>query len=185
MEPTQHSVVTSSLGLASGTVRVVPYDPEWPGLFAAEARRLTLALSPWPIALEHTGSTSVPGLDAKPILDILAGVAEGQSFDPYITGLVGAGYIHRGEQGIPGREFFRRGDPRAYHIHLTHIDGPFWRGHLAFRDYLRAHADARDEYARLKHALAAQFPHDREAYTDHKAPFVGRVVELASRAGSP
>ncbi len=177
--------MTSSLGLASGTVRVVPYDPEWPRLFKAEAQRLRAALAPLVILLEHTGSTSVPGLAAKPVLDILAGVTEGTPLDPYIAGLVAAGYVHRGEQGIPGREFFRRGDPRAYHIHLTRVDSGFWREHLAFRDYLRAHADARDEYARLKYALAAQFPDDRGAYIDRKAPFIGRVLALASRARQP
>src|ERR1043166_1250412 len=112
--------MTSSLGLASGTVRVVAYDPEWPRLFEAEALRLRDAASLSEILFEHTGSTSVPGLAAKPVLDILAGGPATEPLDRYIAGLVDAGYVHRGEQGIPGREFFRRGDPRAYHIHLTH-----------------------------------------------------------------
>jgi GrpB-like predicted nucleotidyltransferase (UPF0157 family) len=174
--------MTASLGLGSGIVRVVPYDAEWPHLFEAEALRLRAALTPLEIALEHTGSTSVPGLAAKPVLDILAGVTAGAPLNPYIAGLVAAGYLHRGEQGIPGRELFRRGDPRAYHIHLTHLDSAFWREHLVFRDYLRAHADVRDEYARLKHALAARFPTDRPAYIEQKAPFIRRVLELASSA---
>ena len=171
--------MTPSLGLASGVVQVVPYDPEWPRLFEAEARRLALALAPLVIAFEHIGSTSVPGLAAKPVLDIVAGIPEGAPVASYISPLVEAGYVHRGEQGIPGREFFRRGDPRAYHVHLVRIGGHLWREHLAFRDYLRARADVRDEYAQLKHALAAQFPRDRPAYIDHKAPFIRRVVDLA------
>jgi len=171
--------MASSLGLESGTVRIVPYDPAWPPLFEAEARRLHSAVAPLSIVLEHTGSTSVPGLAAKPVLDILAGVAEGASVDPYVVKLIGAGYVHRGDQGIPGREFFRRGDPRAYHLHLARIGSTFWREHLAFRDYLRMHPEVRDEYAELKRALAARFPNDRAAYIEGKGAFVRRVVDLA------
>lgn len=167
------------LGLPSGVVRVVPYDPAWPRLFAAEAARLKDALPGLDIRLEHTGSTSVPGLAAKPVLDILGGAADGVPMTTYITALVAAGYVHRGEQGIPGREFFRRGEPRAYHLHLTRVGSHFWRDHLAFRDYLSANASVRDEYARLKHELAVRFPNDREAYIAHKGPFVRRVLELA------
>ena len=171
-----------TLGLISGTVVVVPYDPEWPRLFEAEASRLRAALAPLPIVLEHTGSTGVPGLAAKPVLDILAGVAETKELASYIAGLVGAGYVHRGEQGVPGREFFRRGDPRAYHVHLTHVGSRFWREHLAFRDYLRMHPETRDAYARLKYELAATFPTDRESYIERKGPFIRSVVDLALRA---
>jgi GrpB-like predicted nucleotidyltransferase (UPF0157 family) len=169
----------SSLGLESGTVRVVPYDPEWPRLFQTEARRLIACVAPHSIVLEHTGSTSVPGLAAKPVLDILAGLVEGAPIEAYVERLVGCGYVHRGEQGIPGREFFRRGEPRAYHIHLTRIGSQFWREHLAFRDYLRTHSASRDEYARLKLELAVKFPHDRAAYIDGKSPFVRKVLALA------
>src|SRR6266571_6524641 len=152
----------SPLGLERGTVRVVPYDAEWPALFEAESRRLQLAISPLPLVLEHTGSTSVPGLAAKPVLDILGGVPEAASVDLYIARLIESGYVHRGDQEIPGREFFRRGEPRAYHLHLTSIGRGFWREHLAFRDYLRSHPALRDEYAEVKRALAARFPSDRE-----------------------
>lgn len=175
----------ASLGLESGTVRVVPYDPEWPRLFQLEVDRLIAALAPMPVVLEHTGSTSIPGLAAKPILDILAGFVEGAPIDAYIERLVGCGYVHRGEQGIPGREFFRRGEPRAYHIHLARIGSHFWRQHLAFRDYLRTHPAIRDEYARLKYDLAARFPRDRGAYIDAKGPFVQRVLALAIQSEQP
>ena len=86
------------LGLHSGTVVVVPYDQAWPALFAAEERRIRAALaSELPLDFEHTGSTAVPGLAAKPIIDILAGYPAGSAVEPYITALVGAGYSHRGE----------------------------------------------------------------------------------------
>jgi GrpB-like predicted nucleotidyltransferase (UPF0157 family) len=175
------------LGLESGTVRVVPYDSTWPCLFAAEAARLQalFAASGLAVALEHTGSTAVPGLAAKPILDILAGYPEGAVVAEYISVLTNADYMHRGEQGIPGREFFRRGDPRAYHVHLTAIDSQFWRDHLAFRDRLRADNALRDAYAALKHDLAARFPRDREAYIEAKGSFVREALVDHARATRP
>jgi Uncharacterized conserved protein len=139
-------------------------------------------VAPLPLALEHTGSTAIPGLCAKPVLDVLGGIPVGASFEPYVERLAQADYIHRGTQGIPGREFFRRGTPRAYHLHLTTQGSQFWRDHLAFRDYLRAHADARDEYASLKQVLAQQFPNDRESYIEAKTEFVASVVTRATQA---
>lgn len=172
---------TMSLGLESGRVRVVTYDPAWPSLFAAEAARLRtiVELAGLPLVLEHMGSTAVPGLVAKPVLDLLGGYPSGASVSPYVATLEGADYVHRGEQGIPGREYFRRGAPRAYHLHLVVQGGPFWREHLAFRDALRAHSDVRAAYAALKLDLARRFPRDREAYTDGKSAFVRRVVAQA------
>lgn len=170
------------LGLESGIVRLVPYDRAWPTLFAAESARLRAAVADarlGALVLEHTGSTAVPGLCAKPILDILAGAPEGASLGPYIDPLERAGYLHRGPQGIPGREFFRRGEPRAYHVHLTTVGSSFWRDHLLFRNFLRRHADVRDEYARLKQSLAARYPRDREAYIDGKGSFVCEVLRMA------
>jgi GrpB-like predicted nucleotidyltransferase (UPF0157 family) len=170
-----------SLGLESGTVRVAPYDSNWPSLFAAEAERLRerFAAAELPLTIEHTGSTAVPGLAAKPILDILAGYQRGASVPGYVEVLTQAGYVHRGEQGIPGREFFRRGNPRAYHLHLTEMDSSFWRNHLTFRDRLRADNALRDAYAALKHDLAARFPRDREAYIAGKESFVTKVLGLS------
>ncbi len=167
-----------SLGLESGTVRVVPYDPVWPELFAMEASRVraVFALARLPVLLEHTGSTAVPGLAAKPIIDILAGYSEGAEVQSYVDTFEAAGYTHRGEQDIPGREFFRRGDPRAYHVHLVVIGSSFWRDHLRFRDRLRADSSLRDSYATLKSDLALRYPRDREAYIAAKGPFVQEVL---------
>ena len=174
-----------SLGLESRAVRLVPYDPAWPELFAAEVTRLRAALpADLPLALEHTGSTAVPGLVAKPVLDLLGGYPRGANVQAYIDALVRAGYIHRGEQGIPGREFFRRGEPRAYHLHLAVQHGSFWREHLAFRDALRANPRVREAYAELKLDLARRYPRDREAYIEGKSAFITAVVRdaLANRS---
>ena len=176
----------SPLGLASGTVRVVPYDAAWPRLYAEEVSRLLPFLDREGVTLvfEHTGSTSIPGMAAKPILDILAGRATDEEREPAIRALEAAGYVYRGEQEIPGRDFFRRGDPRRYHIHLAAVGSDFWRDHRAFRDYLRAHAGAAAEYAALKRDLAAKHPLDREAYIEGKTAFVKRILALALRDGS-
>jgi len=119
-------------------------------------------------------------LAAKPVLDILVGRPEDAVVSDYIEVLVLAGYTHRGQQGIPGREFFRRGDPRAYHVHLSPIASQFWLDHLTFRVCLRADDALRDAYAELKRDLAARFPRDREAYIAAKEPFVSQVLRSAA-----
>lgn len=169
------------LGLESGVVRLVPYDPAWPDLYAAEVARLEPILRSHGVALsfEHTGSTAIPGMAAKPVLDILAGRRSDAERATAIVALQAGGYIHRGEQEIPGRDFFRRGDPRQYHIHLAAIESAFWRDHRTFRDYLRAHPDAAAAYETLKRELAARHPRDRERYVDGKAAFVQAILEAA------
>jgi GrpB-like predicted nucleotidyltransferase (UPF0157 family) len=170
--------------LASGVVRVVPYAPAWPGLYTAEVARLEPILLSHGVALafEHTGSTAVPGLAAKPVLDILAGRRAENERAPAVAALEAAGYLYRGEQGIAGRDFFRRGEPRQYHIHLVAIDSPFWHDHRSFRDYLRAHPNAAADYAKLKGELATRFPNDREAYINGKTAFVESILAAARRA---
>ena len=168
-----------SLGLESGTVRVVDYDPAWPDLFELESKRLRnkFQVRGLDAVIEHTGSTAVPGLPAKPILDILIGYPRSADVQPYIHALTEAEYVHRQQQDLPEHEFLRRGDPRAYHIHLTPVDSYFWRDHLTFRDRLRANDELRDAYAVLKRKLAAQFPADREAYIAGKGAFVKQVID--------
>jgi GrpB-like predicted nucleotidyltransferase (UPF0157 family) len=160
------------LGLEPGIVRVVEYDARWPGLFAAEASRIASVIQPLTLVLEHVGSTAVPGLAAKPIVDILAAFPAGDPVSRHIAGLCAAGYEHRGDQGIPGREFFRRGQPRAYHVHLTVAGSSFSRDHLDFRNRLRSDPECRAAYGRLKRELAAKYPRDREAYIEGKSAFV-------------
>jgi GrpB-like predicted nucleotidyltransferase (UPF0157 family) len=177
--------MTAPLGLESGLVRLVDYDPRWPELFAAEADRLRAVVTPLSVTLEHIGSTAISGLCAKPILDILAGYDDPARLQDCIAGLTAAGYTHRGERGIPGREFFRRGIPRAYHIHLARRGGDFWLDHLRFRDALRADPALRDGYARVKRELAEQYPADREAYIEGKGPFVLGVLSRAAATQPP
>jgi GrpB-like predicted nucleotidyltransferase (UPF0157 family) len=170
--------MTNPLGLESGVVRLVEYDSRWPALFSDEQRRLRAVCDPLPLRFEHIGGTSIPGMPAKPVLDILAGRPHESSRLHCIAALIRAGYQHRGEQGVPGREFFRRGQPRAYHTHLVDLGGPLWDDYLAFRDYLRAHPDAARQFADLKRGLAAQFPRDREAYINGKTARVREILRL-------
>jgi GrpB-like predicted nucleotidyltransferase (UPF0157 family) len=184
-ETTKASDPAEALGPEPGVVRLAEPDPRWPVLFAAERERILRCCGAVPICFEHVGSTSIPGLCAKPILDIAAGRAPGSALPDCIAALVRAGYEHRGERGVPGREFFCRGEPRAYHLHLVVEGGPLWRDYLVFRDYLRAHPEAVRAFAETKRALAARLTRDREAYTLAKTPHVEAILLLARAAREP
>ncbi len=172
--------------MAVGPVHVVPYDPRWPRLFEVERERVEAVVGAWAHAVEHVGSTAVPGLDAKPVVDVLVGLRDMRDAELCVRPLGGLGYECRGEAGVPGRLFFRkfRGGRRAYHLHLTVLGGEFWDERLLFRDYLRAHPETAREYARLKRELAACMGDDREAYTAAKAAFVRGVLEQAKGSGA-
>ncbi|HEU4452483.1 MAG TPA: GrpB family protein [Longimicrobium sp.] len=178
-----------SIGLHSGRVIVAPYDPAWAEEFAAERARLMAALGGAPCVIEHVGSTSVPGLAAKPIIDIMGGRPPESDLDPYVQAFTGAGYEYRGEYGIPGRHYFVRDDAagaRTHHLHLVALDSEHWVRHIAFRDALRADAGASARYAALKHDLAARHGDDRETYTESKAGFIDAVVrEWLGDRGEP
>jgi GrpB-like predicted nucleotidyltransferase (UPF0157 family) len=170
------------LGLESGVVRLVEYNVRWPALFAAERHRILAECAPLALRLEHIGGTSIPGMCAKPVLDIAAGRPRDVAIRRCVAALEQAGYEHRGERGVPGREFFRRGLPRAYHVHLVEDGGALWRDYVAFRDYFRTHAEAARQFADVKRVLAARFSHDRQAYMLAKSPHVQGVLGAARRA---
>ena len=160
-------------------VRVVPCDPRWPAHFEIERARVEAVVDGFVEVIEHIGSTAVPGLNAKPVLDLLAGVRSLRDAERCVGSLEGIGYEHRGDAGVSGRLFFRTSSPRACHLNLVVAGGEFWERHLLFRDYLRAHPDTVREYARIKHELAVRFRHDHEAYTGAKTDFVEGTVERA------
>jgi GrpB-like predicted nucleotidyltransferase (UPF0157 family) len=166
-------------------VEIVPYDQEWPRTFEAERQLLLDAIGPWLVAgsIEHIGSTAIPGLDAKPVIDIMAGVESLDGSRAALPVLARHQYCY-----FPYRtevmHWLCKPSParRTHHLHLAPHGGPLWIERLAFRDYLRTHVDVALEYATLKHRLAAEHRFDREAYTDAKAPFVQRVLENALRS---
>src|ERR1043166_2226921 len=172
------SIVTISPG-----IRIVPYDPLWPREYAAEAARIAEACRDLPLRLEHIGSTAVPGLSAKPIIDILAGCPARAPRAPYVAAFRQLGYDHRGAFGIPGRNYFRRGTPRSHHVHLVSWSSAFWRDHVLFRDYLRGDPTAVLEYAALKRDLAAVFSDDHRRYTVEKSPFIKAALRRALGPG--
>jgi GrpB-like predicted nucleotidyltransferase (UPF0157 family) len=124
----------------------------------------------------------VPGLCAKPVLDILAGHPASVLDLRYVVPFERAGYQHRGDAGIVGHQFFRRGQPRSYHIHLVEFGGSLWREYLAFRDHLRSDSQAKARYGEIKRSLAARFPRDREAYITGKSTFVLEAIRHSSGA---
>jgi GrpB-like predicted nucleotidyltransferase (UPF0157 family) len=160
-------------------VSLQPYDPRWPGLFAAERDRLRLLAPQLParlIDLQHIGSTAVPGLAAKPVIDMLAGVESMAAAEALLTPLCVNGYTTSAEfnASLNDRKWLMRwaDGRRTHHLHIVVHDGAVWAGRLRFRDALRADAALAARYAALKAELAAKHPRDREAYTDAKAAFV-------------
>ena len=159
-----------------------PYDPVWPARFEDERRLLQPVLDEFITGgIHHVGSTSVPGLDAKPVIDILAGIRDLASARPCIDLLVPFGYLYapyRTDEML----WFCKPDParRTHHLHLVPAGTARYRDELLFRDYLREHPDARADYARLKHALAVRHRQDREAYTEGKTAFVQKILRQAS-----
>lgn len=163
------------------SVRLVPYDDLWPREFAAEAARIETAFDDLPIRLEHIGSTAIPGMSAKPVIDILAGCPANVNRAPYVAAFKQLGYAHRGNAGLPGRNYFVRGSPRSHQVHLVSWSGALWRDHLVFRDYLRAHADVARQYEELKRQLAITFADDTHAFSEAKGPFIRAVLRDARR----
>jgi len=171
----------SSIGLRRGIVQLRASYPAWVEAFRAEAARLAQQVANAelpPLLFEHVGSTAVPGLDAKPIIDLMAGHQRGTEPHAYFLTLQAAGYELRGPQGVPEREFFVRGPEhhRTHHLNLVPLEGAFWLDHLLFRDRLRDEPEVRAVYGALKRQLAAAHPDDRGAYTAGKARFVSYII---------
>ncbi|HMD54779.1 MAG TPA: GrpB family protein, partial [Phycisphaerae bacterium] len=166
------------IGLSRDTVQVVPYQSCWAQLFLQEADRLRLALGSVIGRIEHIGSTSVPGMNAKPIIDMLAAVEKLSSAGIVIPALERLGYEHCRDNPVPGRLFFVLGPQtgRTHYLSLAEAGSAFWCDHMAFRDYLLTHPAAANDYLVLKQRLAARFAHDRASYTAAKNDFITNVL---------
>jgi GrpB-like predicted nucleotidyltransferase (UPF0157 family) len=161
-------------------VIVLEYNPHWPELFQSLRKRIADALGEMAAAIEHVGSTAVPGLAAKPIIDIDVLLVSETMLAAAIDRLARLGYIHRGNLGIPEREaFFAPANDPPHHLYVCPPCSAEFRSHMAFRDYLRAHPKDAKVYGDLKIALAERFREDRSAYITAKGEF---VAELTSRA---
>lgn len=163
-------------------IEVVPYDPRWPDLFAQEAAAISGIGAKCMLAVHHIGSTSVPGLVAKPVIDILLEVTDLAALERYDGEMEGLGYVVKGEYGIPGRRFYLKGVwHRTHHIHAFLNASSGFERHLAFRDYLRAHPEDAAEYGALKLKNAAKFPHDMDGYCEAKHDYVTSLEQRAVR----
>jgi putative glutamine amidotransferase len=161
---------------------VAEYDPAWPHLFEEEAARLREALGAIAVRIEHVGSTAVPGLAAKPVIDIQVSVDRMVPRGRFVVPLETLGYEFVADPTDPEHEYFKKdlGGVRTHQIHVCPVGGEWERRHLAFRDHLRTHPEDSARYAELKRLLADRHPNDVMAYVDAKTPF---IRELESRAG--
>jgi GrpB-like predicted nucleotidyltransferase (UPF0157 family) len=158
-------------GSGRQTIEVVDYDPAWPAEFQEEQAEVTRVLGDLIVALEHGGSTSVPGLAAKPIIDMWAALRVPLR-ERDINAMAAIGYEYLGESALPDQDFFVKRMPRVCHLHCYPFGHPQWDRHLAFRDWLRTHPEGAAAYARLKRDLAKRFAADRLAYTEAKSEFI-------------
>ena len=163
-------------------IEIVDYDPAWPELFRKEEEALRAQLAPLGgFFMEHYGSTSVRGLAAKPIIDIMIGTVSRKDWPPLVKPIEGLGYVFNDHDADPDQLFFVKGMPpfgkkRTHHIHVYEWNGPRWKTELSFRDYLRGHPEESQKYEALKRSLAAQFATNREAYTEAKGGFIQEVM---------
>ena len=160
-------------------VEVVDYSSHWPSEFEALAAPIRAALGDLALAVEHIGSTSVPGLAAKPIIDLDVVISSRLKLPETLARLAALGYVHRSNLGIPGREAFHWIGPKRHHLYVCAVDTPSLRQHLLFRDYLRAHPAEAQAYGELKKRLAEQHRNDREAYGLAKTDFATRILSRA------
>jgi GrpB-like predicted nucleotidyltransferase (UPF0157 family) len=161
---------------------LVPYDPDWPRRFEEERRALADVFSGIDAAIEHVGSTAVPGLGSKPVIDVMVGASTLAAIESRIAALEAGGYeyVRSYEQQLPDRRYFRKpqSGPRSFHLHAVVIGSEFWIRHLQFRDFLRTHPDVAGAYYSLKADLARRV--SKAEYTAAKSPFIEEVLARCS-----
>jgi GrpB-like predicted nucleotidyltransferase (UPF0157 family) len=159
-------------------IEIVAYDPRWPVLFEAEHAQIVAALGDMIDHLEHIGSTSVPGLAAKPIIDLLATVSHLDTPEVYAERLAGLGYAFFSVLGTADRYTFGKGIPHTHHLHIVAHGGEEHERLIAFRDYLRAHPETTQRYEALKRSLAERYRNNRQAYSQAKTEFIQSIEGL-------
>ncbi len=157
-------------------VALVPYNPNWPALFEAEREQIAAALGDRVVEIHHIGSTAIPGLAAKPVIDIMLVVPKLDDAIDCIAPLHDLGYAFIDYPQNTERRFFRKGQPRTHHVHIVAQGNAELRDHLAFRDALRSNPEWRNQYAALKYALAERHRNDRAQYSESKTEFVRKVL---------
>jgi GrpB-like predicted nucleotidyltransferase (UPF0157 family)/uncharacterized protein YciI len=162
-------------------IELVPYTDQWEACFKEEAEALSSVLKKILVTIHHIGSTAIPGVVAKPIVDMITVVSDIQEVDPLTPALEALGYEAKGEYGMPGRRFFikKQGGKRTFNVHIFEKDHPAIERHLRFRDYLRPHPEERDAYSHLKKELVSQSQDDIEQYCWGKEDFI-KSIEVKS-----
>ncbi|NLX11785.1 MAG: GrpB family protein [Chloroflexi bacterium] len=158
---------------------LAPYNPEWPELFARESVLIADVIGEAVIEIEHIGSTSVPGLAAKPIIDIMLVVESFAPIEEYRRRLEPLGYHHHSHEDDADRLFFWKGMPRTHHLHIVEYATWEHQRHILFRDYLRTHPDIARLYEEIKRELSGAFHHNRPAYTKGKTAFIKSIMARA------
>ena len=167
-------------------IKIVEHNPNWVNMFEYEAESIRKALrNDLIVEIQHIGSTAVPGLAAKPVIDIMIGLRDLSDGKKIIQPLKELGYVYWADNPDDKKMFFVKGMPpygekRTHHVHMVEIDGEFWQRRL-FRDYLRINPQEASRYEKLKRELAVRFRDDREAYTEGKSDYVAEVMEKARR----
>ena len=173
------------LGTEKGHVEIVEYRTEWAEIFERERAAILETCGPWVMEVHHVGSTSVPGLAAKPILDIMPVVASAKDGENAVEPMTILGYRYREENELPGRFYFDKivGGLTVVHCHMYQQDHSDVRKLVAFRDQLRTDKETAIAYERLKRDLASKYRNDRESYTDGKGEFIRETIALALSEG--
>lgn len=172
-------------------IEIVPYDPAWPVRFSEEAGRLRHVSGALALRIDHVGSTSIPGIAAKPVIDVQITVASLQPLGEWAERLARIGYVHHASPDDWEYPFFHRPAtwPHTYHVHLCEVESTVGRVTLALRDYLRDRPELRDAYEREKRRLAVvhvgSTAEQRESYANGKSPFLSPLIEQALRLGYP
>ena len=174
------------IGLKRGVVKLSDYNPQWKTFFEKESAIILAATKDFVEDIQHIGSTAIPGLVAKPIIDILVAINSLLNIEKVIDLLKPIGFVYRGEQGIPNRHLFVKGgeDYRTHHLHMVEKEHSEWEKHILFRDYLRKHPEDVTEYSKLKEELLKKYEFDRGKYTDSKSDFIVGILEKAKQDSS-
>lgn len=167
------------MGQVPVPIELHPHDPQWAAYFDEVKLALFGVLGGYVLDLQHVGSTSIPGIKAKPVIDIAVAIEQYPLPGEVLAAVEALGYTYLGEYGIPHRHiFFQRGGPVGYNIHINELANDEFQRHVLFRDYMRAHPDAAQEYEHLKLDLATQH-NDVNTYADHKGEFVQGILRKA------
>jgi GrpB-like predicted nucleotidyltransferase (UPF0157 family) len=162
---------------------LMPYDPGWAQAFEQARTAIIRACGEHVLEVLHIGSTAIPGIAAKPVIDMMPLLRRHEDGFACVRAMAALGFEFRGDAGLGGRHYFIKGQPRTHHVHMYQSDHPEVGRHIRFRDYLRQHPDQAFAYEALKRELAARFGSDTRAYSAAKSEFCARIEQLALDAG--